>query len=159
MTPPFSSDSPTEYLDGSVVFFGRTFLVDPSVLIPRLETECLVRRARQWLSTHSPEVVIEIGVGSGIILSSILDQLAKVAKVVAIDLSREALRVAEKNLSTHHPDRTLSYSESDLLSEKSIQDLCRRSTLIVANLPYVRDADWEHMSSDTRYEPAMALFG
>ena len=59
------STYPEEYLTGKVNFFGRDFVVTPDVLIPRLETESLVRRARQILQSSSkPTVIVDIGCGS-----------------------------------------------------------------------------------------------
>lgn len=54
-------DYPEEYIQGEVTFFGKRFFVTPDVLIPRLETEVLVRRARDILSHHEIDTLIDIG--------------------------------------------------------------------------------------------------
>jgi release factor glutamine methyltransferase len=146
---------PIEYKDGLVVFFGKTFTVTPDVLIPRLETEGLVRRVRSILRTRHIYTLIDIGTWSGIIPTSCADL---VQKILCVDLSPQALQVAEKNFCSYFYDKEVNFVQSDLLASLSLDtfhwDLC-----ITANLPYIRAEDWEHMSLDTRYEPRMALFG
>ena len=89
----------------------------PDVLIPRLETECLVRRARQILQStnlpiNQPTIVVDIGSGSGIIGTSVAD-LAD--EVIFLDISSEALRVTEENFRTQYPDKKAQFIVSDLL--------------------------------------------
>jgi release factor glutamine methyltransferase len=69
VNPP--SDYPQEYLDGKVEFFYLDFFVDENVLIPRLETESLVRRVLQETKETTPDILVDIGTGSGIIPVSI----------------------------------------------------------------------------------------
>ncbi len=91
-------------------FFGRDFIVTPDVLIPRLETECLVRRARQLLQPKT--IVVDIGCGSGIIGTSVAD-LAD--EVIFLDISPEALTITEKNFRLHFPEKKAQFIVSDLL--------------------------------------------
>lgn len=78
-----------------------------------------------------------------------------------IDISPEALNIAKKNFFTHYPSISpesgqVYFQESNLLENIDIsQDT---SVILVANLPYIRDNDWIHMSEDTIHEPALALF-
>lgn len=223
--PP--TDYPEEYLKGSVIFFGRDYIVTPDVLIPRLETESLVRRVRKvlkemrkgddremktqnggsgvetvwvrwkmgnrwaertsvsttetfgtfvtkstlrndsviaaewqnldsWTSQEWQEqiIVVDIGCGSGIIGTSVAD-LAE--EVIFLDISSDALAIAEKNFRTHFPSKKAQFLLSDLLSNIPIFPCS--NLLFLANLPYIRDADWQNMSADTVYEPRLALFG
>jgi release factor glutamine methyltransferase len=165
---------PIEYIQGSVQFFGRDFVVTPDVLIPRLETEGLVRRAREIIRTKGIETVIDIGTGSGIIGVSCADL---VDSVVFLDISEEALDIAKKNFQTHFPEKSAIFAVSDLLSGYQYQSEpplippsqggsetippshYPANILFVANLPYIRENDWENMSADTRHEPELALFG
>jgi release factor glutamine methyltransferase len=155
---------PIEYIDGKVTFFGRDFVVTPDVLIPRLETEVLVRRARQLLSKDSniptfqhSNIVIDIGCGSGIIGTSVAD-LAD--EVIFLDISPEALAVAEKNFRSHFPDKKAQFIVSDLLTALPITYLLSPTAplLFLTNLPYIRSEDWVNMSTDTVHEPRLALF-
>lgn len=170
--PPIRDDYPEEYLTWSVYFYGRDFIVTPDVLIPRLETESLVRRARRilhenkmnnmWNGKDSKKktIVVDIGCGSGIIGTSVAD-LAD--EVIFLDISPEALRIAEENFRTHFPEKKAQFIISDLLwcffEPSNIPTFQHSNILFVANLPYIRDGDWEHMSADTVHEPRWALFG
>ena len=110
---------PEEYTKWIVHFFGRDFFVTPDVLIPRLETECLVKRARQILQAptnlpnYQPTTVIDIGSGSGIIGTSVADL---VDEVIFLDISETALEVTKKNFQIHFPDKKAQFIISDLLS-------------------------------------------
>ena len=100
-------------------FYGRDFIVTPDVLIPRLETESLVRKARSLLqpsklSAYRHTTVIDIGCGSGIIGTSVAD-LAD--EVIFLDISPEALSVAKRNFRTHFPDKQAQFIVSDLLEQ------------------------------------------
>lgn len=145
-------DYPEEYITGKVNFFGRDFVVTPDVLIPRLETEWLVRRARKIIQSGDIKTIVDIGCGSGIIWVSCAD-LAD--EVIFLDISPEALEVAEKNFRTHFPEKKAQFIVSDLLENY----LPRENTLLLANLPYIKWWDWKNMSADTHFEPELALFG
>jgi len=156
---------PEEYTKWIVHFFGRDFFVTPDVLIPRLETECLVKRARQILQAptnlpnYQPTTVIDIGSGSGIIGTSVADL---VDEVIFLDISETALEVTKKNFQIHFPDKKAQFIISDLLSNlPSYHPTNQHPTkiLFLANLPYIKDKDWLHMSIDTQFEPKLALFG
>ncbi len=146
-------DFPEEYRKGEVTFFSRKFEVSPAVLIPRLETEMLVRRARMLIQNEKIDHVIDLGTWSGIIWVSLADTSHS---LTFVDISEEALIIAKKNFETHFPEKKAEFIVSDLLEAVKIED---ETTLIVTNLPYVRDGDRENMSVDTRFEPSIALFG
>ena len=149
-------DYPVEYINWKIAFFGRDFVVTPDVLIPRLETESLVRRARQILTKkwNQSNIVIDIGCGSGIIGTSVAD-LAD--EVIFLDISPEALAVTEKNFRSHFPEHKAQFIISDLIS--NIPILQDSNPLFLTNLPYIKADDWIHMSADTVHEPRLALFG
>ncbi len=146
---------PEEYIEWSVNFFWRDFLVTPDVLIPRLETESLVRRARQLLREKPIKIVVDIGSGSGIIGTSVADL---VDEVIFLDISPTALEVAEKNFRTHFPEKKAQFIISDLLSHLP-EFIENTEVLFVTNLPYIKNEDWKNMSEDTIHEPKLALFG
>lgn len=150
----FPPNYPEEYIHGSVRFFGRDFIVTPAVLIPRLETESLVRRARKIIKDKNIKQVVDIGCGSGIIGTSVADL---VDEVIFLDISPAALAIAEKNFHTNFPDKKAQFIISDLLS--NIPVLQNSNILFLSNLPYIKDEDWINMSEDTIYEPKLALFG
>ena len=150
-------DYPEEYTRWSVHFFGRDYIVTPDVLIPRLETECLIRRARKIIQETHIKQAIDIGCGSGIIGTSIADI---VDKVVFLDISPEALRITETNFCNNFPEKRADFIVSDLLAwleQGSIDPTM--PILFLTNLPYIKDEDWKNMSTDTQFEPKLALFG
>lgn len=129
----------------------------PAVLIPRLETEVLIKRVRTYINTHPhslPIHIVDIGTGSGIIGTSLAE---RADHVTLIDRSEAALNIAQDNFRTHFPDKKADFLISDLLENASI--FREYHTIFVANLPYIKADDWQHMSEDTAFEPEMALFG
>lgn len=112
-----------------------------------------MRRARKILTETPNTTIVDIGSGSGIIGTSVAD-LAD--EVIFLDISSEALKIAEKNFRTHFPEKKAQFIVSDLVS--NLPKLQSTNLLFLANLPYIKDEDWENMSEDTRYEPKLALF-
>lgn len=156
----FPPDYPIEYIEWKVRFFGRDFIVTPDVLIPRLETEWLVRRARSLIQLRNanyemPTTIVDIGCGSGIIGTSVAD-LAD--EVIFLDISPAALTIAEQNFRTHFPEKKAQFIISDLLSGFQLPT-SNSKLLFLTNLPYIKDEDWKNMSADTVHEPKLALFG
>lgn len=138
-------------------FYYQKFTINEHVLIPRLETESLVREAVKYCRENPPDVLIDIGTGSGIIPLSVLSAV-DIPQVFAVDLSPEALEVAKRNSLNQGKDIT--FLESDLLGVFLEGDVCsEKNILITTNLPYIKQDDWEHMSADTIHEPRLALFG
>ncbi len=89
---------PEEYIDGYVIFMGRRFITDKRALIPRLETEELVKYCLKLLR-EKPNIatIADIGTGSGIIPISIAEKLERPLQVFATDMSEEALNLAQEN--------------------------------------------------------------
>ena len=89
---------PEEYIDGYVVFMGRRFITDKRALIPRLETEELVKYCLKILRENpNIQTVADIGTGSGIIPISTAEKLERPLHVFATDMSNEALSLAREN--------------------------------------------------------------
>ena len=109
MYPP---DYPREYIDGTVTFFSREFRVTPAVLIPRLETETLVRAAIACCRGNAIDTLIDVGTGSGIIPVSVGANVSGL-RLIAVDVSHEALAVAEENARRNAVEVT--FCVSDLL--------------------------------------------
>ena len=92
------TDFPEEYRDGYVIFFGHRILVDSRALIPRIETEELVKYALQLLEKNSGiTTVVDIGTGSGVIPASIAHKAPRTLDIIATDLSQKALDLASEN--------------------------------------------------------------
>lgn len=139
--------TPLAYILGSKEFYGRNFAVTPAVLIPRPETETLIELA-EALPLPADATIADIGTGSGAIAITLkLNQPQR--RVIATDISPEALTVAEDN--AHNLQADIQWRQGDLL-----EALDGKASLIVANLPYV-DRAWE-CSPETGCEPELALF-
>lgn len=144
---------PVAYILGRKGFRRIELLVDRRVLIPRPETEVLVDLA---LGTE-PSRVLDVGTGSGAIALAVADELEAV-RVTAIDTSFDAVRVAQANT-----ERLGLTDQVDVVlrgpsSLKGAEPDGRRFDLLLANLPYVSEDEWEELAPEIRdYEPRDAL--
>jgi len=140
---------PTAYITGHCEFYGIDFYVDSSVLIPRPESELLVEKALTLAQNHAIATIAEIGTGCGAIAISLALNLPKV-KIYATDMSTPALKVALFNCQKHGLVNRICLLQGDMLDP-----LPKPVNLIVANLPYVKEAE-----IDTgNFEPLLALNG
>ena len=143
--------TPVAYLTGTKEFWSRKFLITPSVLIPRTETELLVELALNLIPVDQPSSVIDLGTGSGIIGITLAAERPQ-ASVVASDISTTALLVA-KNNAQRHTINNISFVESNWFS--AIQH--NKFDIIVSNPPYVADNDPHLRQGDLPFEPEAAL--
>ena len=149
---------PLEYITKKVSFYSQDFFIDCGALIPRPETELLVDKALQLIKAHDIKKIYEIGTGSGVI-SIMLCLLNPHIQIIATDISRPALKIAQKNITLKSAmDSTLNSRillvESDLL--KSV-DFNPKDSLIISNPPYI--AEDYAIPRNLAYEPQNALFG
>lgn len=145
---------PVAYLTGSKAFYGRPFAVDRRVLIPRPETELLVDRAVAWLASAglAHPLAADIGTGSGCIAVTLALEWPLLT-VYGVDLSPDALAVAQGNVETLDAAARVTLLQGDLLSP-----LPEPVDLIVANLPYVTDGAYADLEPGVRvHEPRLAL--
>ncbi len=153
-----SKHEPVAYLLGHKEFYGRDFLVDPRVLIPRPETELLVEAAlqdlRSRLASKQVPIVADIGTGSGAIPITLALEEPLLPYFYAVDISPEALEIANQNCRLHNVQERVRLLRGDLL-----QPLSEPVDLLVANLPYVGTSETAEMTPDVLdYEPHLALF-
>lgn len=140
--------APVHYLTHQKEFMGLPFYVDRSVLIPRFDTEVLAEAVLHWLRANPQRrTLADIGTGSGALAVS-LAYLVPDLRVMAVDRSRGALRVTERNAEAHGVAGRVTLCHGDLVS------LLSRVDALVSNPPYIRDAELP----DTG-EPRMALSG
>ena len=149
---------PLPYILGWREFYGLTFEVTPAVLIPRPETEGLVNEALCWAgkrgAVDTPLAVADVGAGSGCIAVALARHLPG-ATVYATDASAAALEVAGRNVRRHEVEDRLRLLHGELLAP-----LPGPMDLVVANLPYVADAEWAALPPEVReHEPREALAG
>lgn len=142
---------PLQYVIGEAYFFGRKFLVNPSVLIPRPETELLVHEILKVKSTALR--ILDVGTGSGCIAITLGLEMPG-SKVYAIDISENALDTAKTNARKLGAEVT--FFPVDFL-QQSVE--LQPVDVIVSNPPYVRSSEKEGMKSNVLiYEPHQALF-
>jgi release factor glutamine methyltransferase len=144
---------PIPYIVGHVDFYGLELVVNPSVLIPRPETEQLVGTAVAWAKPRQPLHIVDVGTGSGCVAVSLAVELPQ-ARIEAVDTSAAALAVARQNAQRHAPQR-LEFHQGNLL-----EPISTPIDLLVANLPYVTDAEWTMLDDGVKlHEPSIALKG
>lgn len=147
---------PIQYVLGTADFYGQSFFVNPSVLIPRPETEELVERV--ILDYEDKEVkILDVGTGSGCIGITLKRHL-KNSEIIAVDISAPALETARKN--ARHLGAPVIFIRTDILSlEKSDLNIPFIFDVIVSNPPYVKNSEKACMEKNVLdHEPHQALF-
>lgn len=140
---------PIAYIIGHKEFMGLDFFVDENVLIPRPDTETLVQAALD----SGKKRILDIGTGSGAIAVS-LARLDPLAEVSAVDISQNALAVAEKNAKENGV--SVSFSRLDILNE----EISGTFDMIVSNPPYISDFVIPTLDETVKnFEPRLALSG
>ena len=146
---------PLQHLTGTQAFWGRDFVVNADVLIPRPETETLVEVALDLLPAAQPAVVVDIGTGSGCIALTLAAERPSAA-VHALDISHAALEVARDNARRLGLGSRVRFYQGDLALP--LRDMVRQVDLVVSNPPYVHEADWAGLQPEVRdHEPRLAL--
>jgi release factor glutamine methyltransferase len=141
---------PIQYVLGKTLFMGINFKVNPAVLIPRPETEELVRLMLK--EDLDGKEILDIGTGSGCIAISLAKNLPN-AKITALEISKDALEVAKENAKINNVDIDFVYA--DIFNYKSD----KKYDIIVSNPPYVLELEKKNMSKNVlEYEPELALF-
>lgn len=148
-----STGEPVAYLLGRRAFYDREFIVTPSVLIPRPETEHLLEIALAQAQTRTQPVVVDAGTGSGALAVTLAANVPQ-AQVYATDISPDALEVAAQNAREQHTP--VSFFQGDLL--EPIIERGIRADIVMANLPYIATGDLAELMV-ARHEPLLALDG
>jgi len=161
-----NNNEPIQYILGETEFYGRRFLVNDSVLIPRPETEELVKyiikkQKNQFSVKRKQLSILDIGTGSGCIAISLAKELPNFI-VSAYDISKNALETAKKNAELNKAD--VNFEKVDILKPPFIHSLfqypLRHSfNIIVSNPPYVTKQEIYRMQKNVLdFEPHLALF-
>jgi release factor glutamine methyltransferase len=145
-----ATGEPLAYLLGETEFRGRVFLVSPAVLIPRPETEVLIELALEKLRGLAAPRVLDLGTGSGIVAISLALE-CPAARLVAVDVSPEALSIARSNAG--RLAAPVDFRAGDWFAPVAGE----RFDLIVANPPYVASGDPHLALNGLPFEPQLAL--
>lgn len=147
-------EEPIQYLVGKTEFYGFPFVVNEHVLIPRPETEELVDWILSDIKDKNQNLkIVDIGTGSGCISVSLKKHLPN-AEVHAIDVSREALKVARQNAASNNVD--VLFIEKDILNTSQLDS---QYDFIISNPPYVRELEKKEIKNNVlQNEPHLALF-
>jgi release factor glutamine methyltransferase len=151
---------PVAYILGTKEFWALEMAVGPEVLIPRPETECLVEAVLAFLKNENgPEArrFLDLGTGSGAIAMA-LAHSCPTARVVALDRSRPALALADRNRRRHHLEDRVDLVAGDWLAPFSGSKA--RFDVVVSNPPYIPSGQIDGLQPEiVRYEPRAALDG
>ena len=147
---------PLPYLLGEWEFYGRPFTVSPAVLVPRPETELLVEVVLAWATQHAAARIVDVGTGSGVIAITCALELTA-ARCYAVDLSVDALAMAQGNAERHGVAERITWLQGDLLQPVRAMG-APPVDAIVANLPYIAEEEMPSLMPEVRdYEPRIAL--
>jgi release factor glutamine methyltransferase len=146
-----SEGEPLQHLLGTVEFCGLTFLCDKRALVPRPETEQLVELVESRIENRELRIV-DVGTGSGVIALSLAAKMPE-AQVLGVDVSEDALALAQENAARLNLSERVQFLKSRLLEK--VEDAF---DLIVANLPYISIQDRHTLSPEVLHDPEVALF-
>jgi release factor glutamine methyltransferase len=151
---------PLQYILGETEFYDLIVKVNPSVLIPRPETEELVDWAliTSRIINGETEVLklLDIGTGSGCIAISIKKYIP-LADIIAIDISEAALNIARQNADLNQVE--INFIQDDIFKPTNLELINSKYDLILSNPPYVTEAEKDQMQDNVlNHEPHIALF-
>jgi release factor glutamine methyltransferase len=142
---------PLQHLLGTVEFCGHVFLCDKRAMVPRPETEELVEFLKSEIRNPRSKI-LDVGTGSGVIALSLAAKFPE-AEVVAVDISDDALALAQENASRLKVADRVRFLKSNLL-----ENVKGSFDVIAANLPYISTQDRHTLSREVLHDPAVALF-
>lgn len=149
---------PLQHLTGSTSFCGFEITVNRNVLVPRPETELLAEAGWRFLRNlnSTPACVLDLGTGSGC-LAIALAAKCPTAKIVATDVSDDALKTARQNAATNQADKAIEFRQGDKFNALRTDEAF---DLIISNPPYIPTAEIETLQVEVReYDPRQALDG
>ncbi len=149
-----ATGEPLQYITGRQEFYGLEFEVTPAVLIPRPETELIVEETLRLAKNIAQPVIIDAGTGSGCIAITLAREIDD-AKIIATDISADALEVANRNATKHGVQGQVKFINCDLLS--GIPENTK-ADFILSNPPYIAPSEMATLQREVRdWEPHTAL--
>lgn len=144
---------PIQHIIGLADFMGEKFIVNEHTLIPRDETEFLVREAVQIIKENDLKMAIEIGSGSGCV-SCMIAKLAEI-QIIGLDISNESLHIALDNATKHNLFNKAIFRKSDIFSNVRERE---KFDIIVSNPPYIPIEEKGKLQKEVEFDPELALF-
>lgn len=149
--------TPLQYVTGATGFYGREFLCDRRALIPRPDTEAVVELALELANELGITCIADLGTGTGVLALTLAAELPA-ARVLATDISEEALALAAENLAQHGLAGRVTLARGAWVEAVHAAGWTDRVEMVVSNPPYVRPDDWETLMPEIReHEPREAL--
>ena len=149
-----SKGSPVEYIIHKKEFMKLNFFVDENVLIPRQDTEILVEEVIGIAQKINAKKILDLCTGSGAIAISLAKYLPQ-SEITAIDISKEALKIANKNANINEVQNQIKFINSDMFEQLQNE----KFDIIVSNPPYIKRTVIEDLDEEVKKEPHIALDG
>ena len=147
---------PPQYLTKTEYIFGKKFLLDENVLIPRQDTETLIEVAIEYINNNNYKTALDLCTGSGIIGISIANY-TNIGKVTLADISEKALNIACENIKLNNVVNKCSTIQSNMF--ENIYKLNTTYDIILSNPPYLTKNEMKNISDYVKKEPEIALYG
>ncbi len=144
---------PIQHITGFADFMGEKFIVNPSVLIPRDETEILVRHAIDIINKNNFKTALDVGTGSGCIACMIAKYTD--CQIIGLDISTDALNTALDNASRLNLFNKAIFRKSDIFSNVKSGETF---DIIVSNPPYIPPSEKAKIQIEVKFDPEQALF-
>ena len=161
-----ASREPLQHIVGDTSFRGHTIKCDTRALVPRPETEELIDMAKDRLKDNASPFIVEVGTGTGAIAIACAKEIEG-ARVLATDISSDALALAKENAEANGLVETLKFAQGDLLDAVTGDAVttaagatAAKIDCLIANLPYIPDGEKGKLQPEVdRFDPALALYG
>lgn len=144
---------PVQHIIGIADFMGEKFIVNPSVLIPRDETELLVRKAIEIINENNFKTALDVGTGSGCIACMVAKHTD--CQIIGLDISTDALNTALDNASRLNLYNKAIFRKSDVFSNVKEGE---SFDIIISNPPYIPPREKETIQKEVTFDPEIALF-
>lgn len=144
---------PIQHIIGFADFMGEKFIVNPSVLIPRDETELLVRKAIEIINENNFKMALDVGTGSGCIACMVAKHTD--CQIIGLDISNDALNTALDNASRLNLFNKAIFRKSDVFSNVKPGE---SFDIIISNPPYIPPREKANIQKEVTFDPENALF-
>ncbi len=144
---------PIQHIIGFADFMGEKFIVNPSVLIPRDETEILVRKAVDIINENNFKMALDVGTGSGCIACMVAKHTD--CQIIGLDISTDALNTALDNASRLNLFNKAIFRKSDIFSNVKPGE---SFDIIISNPPYIPPSEKTNIQKEVSFDPDIALF-